>query len=201
MKPLEETFTRNKFVHTVVKREGDVALVAKYRRGGSPHVLYFEVVYVVKYPEYTIGGVTIPAHEGMPGSNQWGKLGFSPFDITAAMSKFKELANSNVQISLGEDDLVPETDSTDDSEPDSVAPVAVAPKIARRPRGSGLPEIVLPDVEFSIKEAAALNPSINPTTVYLGVKAEVEAGRVKTTRTERRAERGKPTQLYIKVQA
>lgn len=56
----------------------------------------------------------------------------------------------------------------------------------------------LPEGEFSTKEVAAFN-NVEYVTASQFINAELEAGTLKKTRTERRAARGKETQLFSRV--
>jgi len=58
--------------------------------------------------------------------------------------------------------------------------------------------IILPVAEFSVKEIAEQNKVEYPIA-FVFVKEQVAAGTVKPTRKERRAARGKETQLYQKI--
>lgn len=57
---------------------------------------------------------------------------------------------------------------------------------------------IIPDNEFSVKELAEQN-KIEYPIAFLFVKEQEKAGKVKRTRTERRNERGKETQLFLKI--
>jgi len=58
--------------------------------------------------------------------------------------------------------------------------------------------IIVPLVEFSVTELAAQN-NVEYSAAFVFVKEQVAAGTVKPTRKERRAARGKETQLYQKI--
>lgn len=66
-----------------------------------------------------------------------------------------------------------------------------------RPRGER-PVLSMPEGEFSCKELAEKN-GVEYVTAFVFLKEAEEAGTVKRTRTERRAARGKPTQLFEKL--
>lgn len=190
-KPLEKEFTKNKFRLKQLVREGDVAIFHKVGLDPQPHDAGFEVVVIGRHNGYEIAGNKIEPSECYPSNEQWGTKGWSYRDLFTAEARYLRLRNGDVTVDLSEAAPVGETEE---------APVPpVAPKSQRRARGSGLPEITFPEGEFSIKEAAALNPDLNPATVYLCVKDAEKNGVVKATRQERRAERGKPTQLFQKV--
>lgn len=182
-KPLEVEFTKTGFRFKQLCREGDVAIFHKVRLSPKPHDAGFEVIVVGRHDGYEIAGNRFEPSEMYPSSEQWGTRGWTYQDLYSAEQRFAQLQGKEIVMVEG----VEEEQETE------------MPSRPRRPRGSGLPEIKFPTGEFSIKEAAALNPTINPATVYLCVKEAEEAGMVKRTRTERRAERGKPTQLFQAV--
>lgn len=187
-KPLDIEFTKTGFRFKQIIRDGDVAIFHKVALQPSPHDAGFEVVVIQKHNEREIGEVLIEAKEALPGNEQWGVKGWTYPDLFSAEQRFLRLQGKEIA-------LVDDGEQLDDSEPSENV---VEPKQQRRPRGSGLPEVVFPDGEFSIKEAAALNPELKPAMVYLCVKKAVEGGIVEETRSERRAARGKLTQLYIR---
>lgn len=57
---------------------------------------HFEVVIVQERQAHTWpNGVTTPAHEAMPGNEQWGTAGWSPFDLPAAKTLFAKLISKD----------------------------------------------------------------------------------------------------------
>jgi len=90
--PLPETFRNDQFDFRVLKRESNVALLAKAKPGGTTS---YEVVRLVRVTERELFGRVIPAHEAMPGSEQWGERGFSYCDRNRAEAKFRELTGKD----------------------------------------------------------------------------------------------------------
>ena len=184
-KPLELQFTKTGFRFKQLVREGDLAIFHKVALDPRPHDAGFEVVVVGRHDGYEIAGVKIEPSETYPSNEQWGNKGWTYPDLYNAEVRFERLKTGDVPLETTLQESPVETEE--------------APKTQRRPRGSGLPVVVFPDGDFSIKEAAVLNPSINPATIYLCVKDAVKNNVLVETRSERRSERGKPTQLFAKV--
>jgi len=181
-KPLGTTFQKNGFRFKQLFREGDIALFHKVHLNPA-HDGGFEVVQISRHDGYEIAGNKVEPAEMYPNSESWGVKGFTYPDLFHAETKFEKLKSG---------DNSPEIPD----EPAQLEDTSETSKPARRPRGAGLPEITFPEGEFSIKEVAALNPTVNPATVYLCVKAAVESGKIQPTRQERRSEKGKLTQLF-----
>jgi hypothetical protein len=201
-KPLETEFKKNTYRFRLIRREGDLAIFHKVALKGAMRPkdvdAGFEVVVISRHNGYELGGVKIEPAETYPSSEQWGSKGWTCTTLLRAEQKLDELKGIVVNCINGTSELENETDepevAVEEPETETVKP-------ARRPRGSGLPIITIPEGEFSIKEAATLNPNVNPATVYLCIKEAEGKKLIETTRTERRAERGKPTQLYRKIAA
>ena len=92
MTPLPDTFRHDGFDFRLIKRTGAVALLSKSKPAG--HVSY-EVVRLVRVAEREMFGRTIPAHEAMPASEQWGERGWTYCDREQAEKKFSELTGTD----------------------------------------------------------------------------------------------------------
>ena len=97
-----------------------------------------------------------------------------------------------------------EMEKGEKSEPLMVGAVAIANSLSPNPsKTKGRPRVdrpllTIPEGEFSTTELAELNKVDYPVAA-LFLKDNEAAGKVMRTRTERRASRGKETQLYSKV--
>lgn len=89
MKLLETTFTKKGFVHTLVQRNGNVAVYRRQKIGGK--AVHFETVIIGSHNGYVLAGVTMPPAETYPSSEQWGAKGFTFNDESKALSKAKQL--------------------------------------------------------------------------------------------------------------
>jgi hypothetical protein len=89
--PLPETFRSDQFDFRVLNREGDVALLAKSKPGGTTS---YEVVVIQHRPAEVICGQPYPAREAMPRSEDWGVAGWSYRDRERADARFYRLVNS-----------------------------------------------------------------------------------------------------------
>ena len=95
MKTLPETFDGRGDQHGYrfqqLKREGDVAIFKKWKPELKHPKIYFEVVLIRKVGETRFpNGVTVPPHEKMPSSSEWGTLSSSPATLAKAEEKFYE---------------------------------------------------------------------------------------------------------------
>ena len=86
MKLLEKTYKKYRNQHNQINREGDVAIY-EIISPESGRVLAYEVFEVVKNMERTIAGVKIGASESTPGNEQWGSIGFTIWQKSAAFAK------------------------------------------------------------------------------------------------------------------
>ena len=89
MKLLETTFTKKGFTHTLVQRNGNVAVYRRQKIGGS--AVHFEAVIIGSHDGYVLAGASIAPAETYPSSEQWGTKGFTLNDESAAISKAKQL--------------------------------------------------------------------------------------------------------------
>lgn len=117
------------------------------------------------------------------------KFGFSAWSYPAyqqggAQWRFKTLTEIPIDIPEVEDDI----ENIEDSIP-------VAPKTRGRPKAER-PPITLPEGEFSKTEVAQKN-GVAYIVAHTFIEEQVAAGVVKVGRKERRAARGKETQLYF----
>lgn len=74
MKTLATEIRKNGFDLTQIARDG---LWAVYEQSKDGTVCGYEVINIQPRAEYVIGGATIEAHEGYPGSEQWGSKGWT----------------------------------------------------------------------------------------------------------------------------
>lgn len=91
MRPLPESFTKDKFSFSLLQRTGNVALFSK----SKPHINrpFFEVVKVQQSEEHSIAGHLIPASEHLPSSESWGTSAWSYSSLQDAQSKFQSLTS------------------------------------------------------------------------------------------------------------
>lgn len=90
MRPLPETFALDGFTFRLLKREGMVALFEK--KAPWTERRFYEVILVQTHAETQFpNGITSPARESMPASEQWGKAGWSYSSLEAAQGRFDAL--------------------------------------------------------------------------------------------------------------
>lgn len=88
MEKLPEKFKFDSYEFTLLKREGDVALFQKINPAHKRDVVHYEVVIIQRWPAQTLRGNAYPEREKMPPSESWGTLGWSPYNLQAAQSRF-----------------------------------------------------------------------------------------------------------------
>jgi hypothetical protein len=177
-------------IFTQVKRNEKVAL---YRRTVESTGSYDgHEVFLIKMrhkgDKLPGGMVEAEDREVYPSANSFGRTAWG-MGGAAAEAKFQELTDK-VNGVVHEPEETPEEDAQENEAPSD------APKHRGRPKRE-MPTFVLPDGEFSVKELAASN-GVEYVVAYQFVKQE-EGKTVIPTRSERRAARGKETQLYKKV--
>jgi hypothetical protein len=89
--PLAKTFRKHDSDMQMVMRQGDVAVFA--RKSATMTAFEYEVVIVQKTDEKEMFGKVYPAHEVMPGDEEWGRYGWSTNRWIRALKIFnRELA-------------------------------------------------------------------------------------------------------------
>ena len=97
MIPLAPKFRSRGFDWRIVQREGDVAIVEQSREGWENPVL--NVVVVQKHRERPApDGSTIPAREGLPSWEQWGRAAWTASDLPDAKRRFNALVDSTADV-------------------------------------------------------------------------------------------------------
>jgi hypothetical protein len=205
-KILEPTFTKNGFLFQQVQREGDIAIYHKVAQRGPLHVhtadAGFEVVVISRHNGYVLGGATIEPAETLPSSEQWGTKGWSYKFLHPAQLKFSELKKKSLKATVVDGVEIEEQDENSIDSQESTSqpkqPVVSSPSGKRgRPRIER-PMLTYPEGEFSTKEMAELN-KVEHHVIANFLRDQELLNKVKRTRTERRAAKGKPTQLYSAV--
>jgi len=92
MTTLPNEFRKSGFYFRLVKRQGDKAIYSKSRAGGVGK--HYEVIKIREHDEYVMGGVTIPAGESYPSSEQWGRLGYTYPTLEEAEERFNRIKST-----------------------------------------------------------------------------------------------------------
>jgi hypothetical protein len=89
MLPLPTSFKDDGFTFTLIRREGDIALLSKTK----PHYTRpsFEVVRIVHRPAEMIKGKPYPAREALPSTSTWGTYGWTYCTLEDALVRFNKL--------------------------------------------------------------------------------------------------------------
>jgi hypothetical protein len=83
-------FTRDRYVHRLIERSGDVCLVARENlETGSVH---WEVVRLLTETAQTLRGRLYEPHERYPSTEQWGERGWTFTTLPEAEQKCRALA-------------------------------------------------------------------------------------------------------------
>ena len=85
---IKDKFTRSKFNHELVKREGNVAIFKRWGVGSKDH--HYEVVKISKHNGYMMGGAYIEAAETYPGASLWGIQGWTCTDLEIAEKRYRK---------------------------------------------------------------------------------------------------------------
>lgn len=88
---LPVTFTKKKFLHKQIKREGEFAIYERQKEGQSKH---YEVVIIRSHNGYELAGNKFPPAEMYPSDSQWGVFGWTRPTLEKAEEKFKEIYES-----------------------------------------------------------------------------------------------------------
>jgi hypothetical protein len=87
MKPLAAEFQKGKFIHKLIKREGDVAIYS--RKAPNHQDEHYEVVVIQKHEAGHRFGMDFEAAEGYPPSEAWGTSGWTYNHLPMAELRFK----------------------------------------------------------------------------------------------------------------
>jgi hypothetical protein len=175
---------------TQVKRTDTVALYKITLKNGAPGG--YEV-FMVKIVE---GGTPLPgggdveeSYEQYPTANRFGRTAWHIGSLEYAEKVYGNLVAGRKS-----------SDCDTDAEGEDATEVSTEPRVAgQRGRTKGpRPQLTVPVMEFSVKELAELN-KVEYTVASIFVKESVESKTIKFVRPERRASRGKETNIYAKV--
>ena len=100
MHMLEHELEDGRFQYLQVERRGDVALYTQTHKASG--TIRYEVIKIRIQPEHTWPtGVTTSEKEAYPGSNAWGRDGWTFFALDAAQHKMGELLATAVEAAHG----------------------------------------------------------------------------------------------------
>lgn len=88
MKLLSQKFVKKGYKHTLIERDGDVALY-KRQSAENSKVFHYEVVIITFHNGTTIDGNYIEPGELYPSSSQWGDRGWTCTTLEEAEVRFK----------------------------------------------------------------------------------------------------------------
>lgn len=91
MKILEETFISKGFKHSIVKREGDVAIYKKTLDEPDSEAFTYETIAIKRHNGYEIAGIKMPPAEMYPSNTQWGDWAYTSTSIEDANKRFTQL--------------------------------------------------------------------------------------------------------------
>lgn len=167
--PIANEFDHKGFHYRLIERRGDLAIFEQSK------IVAYEVVEIQKRDAWEIAGNSIPAHEAIPSSEQWGTKGFTCIDLDAAKNRLGRMERGEIRPELP------------DEEPESVVNYTKPNK-----------ELILPVGEFTVGELAAKNGVLYPIA-FAFVKCAVGEKKVKFLREERKGNARRPSKIYSKV--
>lgn len=77
MKILDTEILFKNFIYRQVKREGQFAIYSQAFKNKPDKIIAYEVIIIQKHNGYELAGVKYPPAEFYPGTNQWGKAGWT----------------------------------------------------------------------------------------------------------------------------
>jgi len=164
------------------------ALYERYKKNGMLEGYEVFIIKIVKAGTPQLGGGFVKEdYEVYPRSNSFHSIAWQPDNLNTAEKYYENLINGNRPR-----DAVAEIEDNDETEGQTV-PVVHVTKVQKP-----VADLTLPEGEFSTKELAEKN-GVDYSIAYLFLKAGLASNKVKPTREERRASRGKATQLFSKV--
>ena len=98
MTPLKTIFRRDSIDFRQIRREGRAAVYELTKPIWSTG--RYETVVILHHKGRRVGGpsgVDLPPSEGYPSTNQWGRLGWSYPEKSAALAKFRELVDKQAK--------------------------------------------------------------------------------------------------------
>lgn len=161
------------------------ALYERYKKNGALQGYETFIIKIVRAGTPQLGGGLVEEdYEVYPRANSFGKIAWAPSSKGHAETIYNNLVEGKRPCDVGTEI------EDDDADEEQTVPVVHVTKVQK-----SVANLTLPDGEFSTKELAEKN-GVDYSVAYLFIKA---SNKVKPTREERRASRGKATQLYAKV--
>jgi hypothetical protein len=158
-KPLPTPYNKNGFEHTLLFREGDIAIFHKVHLAPQFDA-GFETVVISRHDGYEMAGTTIEPAECYPSPEMWGTRGWTFQHLLAARKKFNSLLKGDI----------PEVDgaiATPEMDGDSVNDIRPTP-----PPLTNIKNLLIPSGEFNTKQLAAHN-NVGYSDAYLFIKANL----------------------------
>lgn len=94
MKKLPLEINKKGFAYTQIKRVNDIAIYKQKSLDVELNGEWYEVIKIKSHNGMTLGGNYIPPSEMYPSSTQWGVLGFTYNDLSAAEDRFKQILSN-----------------------------------------------------------------------------------------------------------
>ncbi len=176
---------------TQLKRTETAALYQRTQKNGMPGGYEVFMVKVVKAGTPQLGGGVVEEdYEVYPRANSFGRTAWAPGSLGLAEKIYENLVKG----------LRPrDVESTEDDDGPEETPTVSTRVPGQRGRVKGArPQLTVPTTEFSVKELAELN-TVEYPIAFTFIKEAIEANTIKLVRSERRASRGKLTNVYSKI--
>jgi hypothetical protein len=167
-----------------------VALYQRTQKNGAPQGYEVFMVKVVEAgTPLPGGGVVEESYEQYPTANRFGRTAWAPGSLGHAEKIYANLVEGRKPCDVGEE--------TDGEETPETPTVPRVPGQRGRVKGER-PQLTVPVMEFTVKELAEAN-KVDYPVAFTFVKEAVEAKTIKFVRSERRAARGKESNIYSKI--
>jgi hypothetical protein len=169
------------------------ALYRRTQKNGQPGGYEVFIIKVVKAgTPLPGGGMVEESYEQYPTANRFGKIAWAPGGLNRATEIYENLVKG-----LKPCDEADDVPGENNDEPLTEPAVTRVP--GQRGRAKGIrPQLTVPVMEFSVKELAVAN-KVDYPIAFTFIKEAIEGNTIKLVRTERRAARGKETNIYAKV--
>lgn len=175
---------------TQLKRTPTVALYQRTQKNDAPQGYEVFMVKVVEAgTPLPGGGVVEESYEQYPTANRFGKTAWAPLSLRHAEKIYENLVKGLKPCNVDEE--------TDEDETPETPTVPRVPGQRGRVKGER-PQLTVPVMEFTVKELAEAN-KVDYPVAFTFIKEAIEGKTIKFVRSERRATRGKESNIYAKI--
>lgn len=176
--------------YTQIARNDKYAVYSRSRDGKVRDYEVFKIT-ILKKGTKVFSKIVEEDTEQYPSTEKFGRTAWSLIDYDSAIDKFNELSDTNEDIDYGDD--FTETESNENMNTDNIN---TEPKKRGR-QTKNRPAIVFPNAQqFTMADMVTVNPDYNQPVLYLHIKKEIEANKIKKVGTVNSSSRGKKPVIY-----